>query len=103
MNNNNKIIITITIVALFLIITIPTLLKVYDRHNLALKKTMDNKIVEATKKCLNEEKCDEEDKVTLKELYQKKYLKKIINPKTNKEVNSSTYIDPIDFKITYYE
>ena len=88
--NNNKIILIIAFVALIIIITVPTILTVEDRHNKALLKTMDNKIIESAKKCLNDNKCDDEDNITLKELYEKKYLTKVINPVTNEYVKDSS-------------
>ncbi len=99
--NNNKIVIFIFIISLILIICVPTILKVSERHKDALYTALENKIIEATKKCINENKCSETENVSLKKLYNYNYLEKLTDPITNEYIKESTYVDPIDFKIHY--
>ncbi len=99
--NNNKIIIFIAIIALILIIGVPTILKVRERHNDALYNALDNQIIEAAKKCVNDNKCKEDENIYLKDLYKNKYLKKLVDPITDEYIKESTYVDPMDYKIYY--
>ncbi|MBE6161303.1 MAG: hypothetical protein E7158_03695 [Firmicutes bacterium] len=89
--NRNKIIINTTIISIVIIVLIPTLYTIIKKHNDRLMEVSTKRIVEAAKKCYDEEKCKSK-KITLKELYDNKYLKKESNPITKKYYNEKTYI-----------
>lgn len=89
--SKNKVLIYTTIVALILIIGIPTIYKVVKNHNETLYKISEKRIIEAAKKCWNEEKCTK-DTITLKELYNLEYLEKEANPVTKKYYSESSKI-----------
>lgn len=50
-----------------------------------------NKIKEAAKKCYLDEKC--EGKITLKDLYDKKYLEPLVDPVTKENMNEKICIE----------
>lgn len=89
--NTNKITIIFSVIAIFLIISIPTIYKVVKNHNNDLYKASENKIIEAAKKCYYEEICLDE-KILLKDLYNLEYLDKISNPITKEYYNENSYV-----------
>ena len=98
--NRNKIIINTTMIGIVLIVLIPTLYTIIKRHNNRLLEVSNKRIVEAAKKCYEDEKCKNE-KITLKELYDNKYLKKESNPITKRFYNEKSYVEKKnnDYKI----
>jgi len=89
--NINKITIIGTIIAIILIITVPTVYKVIKNHNDNLLHAVEEKIIQAAKKCYYEEKCKEK-KITLKNLYDLEYLDKISNPISKEYYNENSYV-----------
>jgi len=89
--NKNKIVIYTTVIAIIFIIGCPTIYKVVKNHNDKLYKITEKRIIEAAKKCWNEEKCTPNE-TTLKELYDFKYLEKQANPVTKKYYNDLSKI-----------
>lgn len=87
----NKITIYGTIIIIILILGIPTTYKVIQNHNTKLIEATESKIIEAGKKCYFDGTC-EEDKITLKTLYDLNYLDKISNPITKEYYNENSYI-----------
>ncbi len=98
--NSNKIIIYISLVAIILIIAVPTILNVIDYHNEKLYDAMESKILEKAKICFLEEKC-KENKVTLKTLYSLNYLEKIEDPVKHIYLNDSSYVIKKDNKYIF--
>ena len=90
--NRNKIIINTTIISIIIIVLIPTLYTIIKKHNARLTEVSTKRIVEAAKKCYEDEKCKNE-KITLKELYDNKYLKKESNPITKEYYSEKTYVE----------
>ncbi len=88
--NTNKILITTSIIILILIF-IPTMYKTVKTHEDNLYKVLNKEVIEAYKKCLNEEVC-KSNKATLEELYQNKYLDKLIDPVTKRVYNEDSYV-----------
>ena len=82
-NMNKRYIILISIAIIFAIIAIPTGYKIIKNYNSKSYLVVEKKIIEATKKCFNEEKCSGEE-ITLKDLYDNKYLDVMVNPVTKK-------------------
>ena len=93
--NTNKIIIMGSIIAIILIIGIPTTYKVVKNHQSNLLRSVEAKIINAAKKCYFEEKCTN-DKIYLKELYDLKYLDKMSNPITKEFYNEDSFIEVKD-------
>ena len=89
---SNKIIVISSIIIIILIIAIPTTYKVIKNHNQNLYKVVEDKIVEKAKECYYDKKCLEE-KITLKELYDNKYLDKVSDPISKEYYNESSYVE----------
>lgn len=89
--NKNKVIISTTIIALILIIGCPTIYKVVKNHKRKLYTITEKRIVEAAKKCWNENKCLNKE-IILKELYENNYLEKEADPVTKKYYNENSII-----------
>ena len=90
--NTNKITIKMTIVIILLIIFIPTICKVIDNHYNNLYKVVNQKVIEAAKKCYYEEKCLN-NKITLKELYDLEYLDIVSDPVSKENYNVEYYVE----------
>ena len=97
--NRSKFIINITIIAVALIIAIPTVYKIIKNHNDRLIEVTTKRIKEAAKNCKLDEKCTN-NKITLKELYDNEYLEKESNPITKEYYNEDSYVEVID---NFYE
>lgn len=90
--NTNKIIIIFSILVIMLLLFIPTTYKVIKNHNNNLTQVVENKIIEAVKKCYYEDNCKNE-KVTLRELYELNYLEPISNPISKEFYNEDSYVE----------
>lgn len=99
---NNKKVIILTLFTIIGIIVLPTIYKVYNRHNNNLIKVVEKEILYQAKLCYKEEKC--ETKVLLKDLYTNNYLKeKLSNPITKKYYNEESFVDLTTNKINLME
>ena len=97
----NKVIIYTTIIALIFVIGCPTIYKVIKNHNNKLYTITEKRIIEAAKKCWNEDKCTN-DTITLKVLYKEKYLEKQADPVTKKYYNEESKITKKEGTIKFY-
>lgn len=97
---SNKIIVISSIIIIILIIAIPTTYKVIKNHNQNLYKVVEDKIIEKAKECYYDQKCLE-DKITLKELYDNKYLDKMSDPITKEYYNENSYVERKDNKYKF--
>jgi len=95
---NNKFIIYVTIIALILILGIPTYLKVNNNYQKRVILTLENKIKVKAIQCWNEKKCLEST-VYLRDLYKLEYLDTLINPITKKAINEASYVSKDNDKI----
>ena len=89
--NSNKIIIIIALITIALVISIPSVYQVQNRHEEKQYNSVVLKITESAKKCVDEDKCHS-SKIFLKDLYDKKYLEKTINPKTKEYFDENSYV-----------
>ena len=87
----NKVIIYVTTLVLIFIIAIPAVIKTIKRHNERLLSVTTKRITETAKNCYYNESCVEE-KITLKELYEKTELKEQFNPLSKKIYNDNSYV-----------
>ena len=87
----NSYIVYITIIALVLIISIPTAYTVYKNHNDKLYEVVYNEIEYAAKKCYYDGICKDE-KTKLKYLYDNKYLEKQSDPITKEYYSEDSYV-----------
>ena len=87
----NKLTIFVTIIAIILIIGVPTYYKVNSRYESRVELTMKNKIKVKAIQCWNDSKCPN-DTVYLSDLYKTGYLDKVINPVTKKAINDYSYV-----------
>ena len=89
--NNNKTVIIISVITLAIVICLPSSILVVNSHKEKLYNSLVLKITEAAKKCVVEEKCQNE-KVFLKELYDNKYISKLVNPISKKYISEDAYV-----------
>lgn len=89
--NRNKIILYIAIIALALAIAIPTFCNISNQRQEKLYKSMTLKVIEASKKCVNDKKCNS-NKIFVKDLIDNKYISNIINPHTNKNLDENSFV-----------
>jgi hypothetical protein len=89
--NKNKVILYVTIIIIVILIAVPTTLKVIDKHKERLASVVINEIVWAAKDCYYNDSCVN-DKITLKELYEKTDLQEEINPITKKKYSEESYV-----------
>lgn len=89
--NRNKVIIYLTIISILLIISIPTVYNIIKKHNDRLIKVTEKRIEEAAKDCYLKDIC-KDNKITLKVLYDNKYLEKESNPITKEYYNEESYV-----------
>lgn len=97
----NRVVIYTTIIALIFVIGCPTIYKVVKNHNNKLYTITEKRIIEAAKKCWNEDKCNE-DTITLKTLYANKYLEKEADPVTKKYYSEESKIIKKEEEIKFY-
>ena len=90
--NTNKLTIKITIIIGLIIIVIPTIYKVICNHYDNMYKVVNQKVIEAAKKCYYEENCTN-DKITLKELYEMKYLDIVSDPISKENYSEEFYVE----------
>lgn len=89
--NTNKIV-TISVVVIVALITIPTIYKAYQKYEDNLYDTVEKKVIESAEKCYYESICQEE-KITLAFLYSHNYLDKVSNPVTKEYYNEESYVE----------
>lgn len=95
----NKIIVPGTIIIIILMIGIPTYINVRKDHEQKMTSVVNKRIIEATKKCYLDGKCDT-NYITLQDLYDKGYLKKQTDPLTKKYYDPESKIIKENEKIT---
>lgn len=98
--NTNKITIITTIIALILIIGIPTIYKVVTSHDNHLQSVVNKKVIEKAEECYYSDKCENE-KIYLKDLYALNMLEQVSNPITKEYYNESSYVLVKDNKFTF--
>lgn len=90
--NKNKAIISLTIIASILIITLPTIIKIYHNHEERLYLVATKKIIESAKNCYYDQICHS-NTITVQELKNTGYLETdIVNPKTKTYFSETTTI-----------
>ncbi len=82
----------ILIIIIIAVLIIPSTIYVINDHNDKLIIVRDKKVIEAANDCKNEKKCTNQT-VTLKELYDLKYLDNIYDPITRELINEESYVD----------
>lgn len=87
---SNTFIIFITICILTCFIGYKTFIQAKKEHDELLIYALESKVEYKAKRCYLEKKC--KGIITLKDLYDKKYLEELINPVTKEVINSNTSI-----------
>lgn len=100
--NMNKIIIYITIIAIVIIILIPTVYTIVKKHNDKMINVTHKRIEEAAKECYLNNICLNE-RITLKQLYENDYLEKESNPITKEYYNEESYVEKNGKKYNFIE
>ena len=73
--------------------------KAEKKHEEKLMLAINNKIKEAAKECYLKKECNK--KITLQDLYNKKYLEEIINPVTKEIMDKNICIEYINEKTNF--
>ena len=79
------------IALLIFIIIVVTIYKTVNVHYDKLNDVINNKIIEAAKRCYYEEMCLNE-KILLKDLYELNYIEKVSNPVTKEYFKEESYV-----------
>ena len=90
-NKINKINIALIIIV-FALIIIPTIIYILNNHYNNMYLVIEKKVKEQAQKCKLDDVC-KDNKITLQELVDNKYIDKIYDPKTKELINLSSYID----------
>ena len=80
------------IIIVISLVIIPTIFYIINNHYNSMYTVIEKKIKEAAEKCNLDNICLD-NKVTLKELIDNKYLDKIYDPKTKELINLESYVD----------
>ena len=100
--NTNKIVIYVTILAIVIIVGCPTFYKVVKENHRRLYVVTNKLVTEAAERCYYERKCDN-PKVTLKDLYEKKYLEEeVIDPVTKIVYDDLSYVEIKEKDSTFF-
>lgn len=89
--NKRKISILMCIIGLIIIIVVAVVVELNKEQKLKEYEFAIKTIENAANDCVSDKKCNS-GKITLKELYDKKYLKRQINPNTNEYFNEQSYV-----------
>ena len=88
----NKLIVYVTIIFITLVIGIQSFYKVINKNHDNLYIVTEKLILESAERCYLKNECDK--KVTLKDLYEKKYLhKQVIDPVKKSLYNENSYVE----------
>ncbi len=98
---SNKFIFYLSLIAILLIIAIPTISKINEKHIERLFIVETSKISEKALLCYMENKCTD-SKISLKELIEKEYLVRGIDPRTNEYFKDDVYVIITDHKPTLF-
>lgn len=99
--NRNKLIISLTILASLLMIALPTILKIYERHEERLLLVSEKKIIESAENCFRTSSC-QNHQTTIKELKEKGFLEEnIVNPKTKTYYDDNTTLIEEHFSVSF--
>lgn len=90
--NKKLVAVLMSVIGLLVIIVICTIVQINADNKEAKYNKVVNDISKAATKCISDKMCSE-GKITLKELYSKKYLEKEKNPKTGKYFGINSYIN----------
>ena len=91
--NTNKIVIYVTIIAITLIIAVPTFHKVGSINQYRLNEVNEKLVTESAFRCYYEGKCQNKV-VTLNDLYNLGYITTdIVDPKTKEIYNKYSYVE----------
>ena len=91
--NTNKIVIYVTIIAITLIISIPTFYKVININQQRLNEVNEKLVTESAFRCYYEGKCQNKI-VTLNDLYNLGYITTdIVNPKTKEIYSKDSFVE----------
>ncbi len=99
--NTNKITIIGTVIVIILLIFIPTIYEVHKNYQNNLYKVVEEKIIEAAKRCYLDNVCTDEE-TNLDFLYEHQYLEMVSNPVTKEYYNKLSYVRKDGNKYTFY-
>ncbi|MBE6155199.1 MAG: hypothetical protein E7164_00375 [Firmicutes bacterium] len=100
--NINKIVIYLTIISIVIIVGCPTFYKVIKENHRRLYLVTNKLIIEEAQRCYNQGVC-KTNKVTLKMLYDEKYItEKVIDPVTKIVYDENSYVEIKEKDSTFY-
>ncbi len=79
-----------------------TFYKIAKRHNERIVTVTEKRILEQAEECVWEDNC-KENRITLKELMEKGYLGKEVNPITKMYYDENSYIEKTENTYTFHE
>lgn len=101
--NQNKTIITLTIIAAVIMIALPTILKIYNHHEARLYEVATKKIIESAEECYRNQICKDHE-ITIRELKNTGYLETdIVNPKTKTFFDENIILEEHNLTVTFKE
>ena len=80
-----------------------TTYKIVSNHNEKVLLVESKAIIEQAKKCINEKKCQKDQNITLKKLYELNYLDKQVNEVTKEYYNEESYVKYDDGKYVFID
>ena len=87
----------VTVAILLIYVTTVTTVELNRRHEEKLIYSMETKIEYYAKRCYLENNC--KGMITLKDLYERKYLTEVVHPVTKEIIDETTTISYVDNKI----
>ncbi len=97
-DSNVNFLISLIVIAAILIIFV-SVYKAEKNHKEKLIYVVDTKIKEAAHYCYLKKECT--GKITLKDLYDKEYLKELVNPVTKEVIDSNLCIELVNEKVEF--
>ncbi len=89
--NTNRISIITTVCTLIILISVPTIYKLFKIHDANLNAVVEKLVIETAKECYYTKECTS-DKIYLKDLYALNKLERVSNPITKEYYNEESYV-----------
>lgn len=101
--SKNKFVLLLTVIAIILIVALPTIFKIYQRHEARMYEVASRKILEKAEECYRDQICQNKT-MTIEELKKTGYLKTdVVNPRTKTYFDLNLVMQEENFKVTFIE
>lgn len=99
--NKNKTILFLTVIATILIVALPTILKISERHDERMYIAASRKVLESAETCYRDQVCKEKQ-MTIGDLKKIGYLKEeVVNPRTKTYFEDNMIMVEDNFHVTF--